>query len=126
MCEGCDWDMKVHLREFNGRKAFYHPVRGDFAPERVFYDVWGNIHYGYVGRAHGVGRGLLVWGSRTFGGGFDAADEITVQRGMDLWDNRGKGLTRLQLRVALVNAIPRLRRATDIHVVPGFGGHTQR
>jgi RHS repeat-associated protein len=124
--DGGDWDYKVQLRRLNGGKGFWHPVPQDPAPERLFYDVWANIHYGYVGRAHRIPRNVLVWGARDFGGGFDAGDEISVRLGMDLWEQRSKWLTLAQLRQAVRNAIPRWRRATDFHVIPPLTGKASR
>src|SRR5690606_8262278 len=53
---GGEWDYKKDLREdlnLHSENDRFLPMRGD--PEhRYFYDIWANIHYGYVGSASGI------------------------------------------------------------------------
>lgn len=49
------WDHKPKLEEKFGLKKsndYYFPIRGDTEHE-YFYDIWSNIHYGFVGSAAG-------------------------------------------------------------------------
>ena len=63
----------------------------------MFYDVWANIHYGYVGRAIGMSEWELFWGQRAaavvLGGVNDAADDLSVKLGMWLWRDFGGHIT---------------------------------
>jgi len=54
----------------------------------VNYDVPGNIHYGWVGRAATIRRWLLLYAaSRVHKGGVDdPKDQNAIRIGMDLWD----------------------------------------
>lgn len=55
------------------------------------YDVWSNIHYGYVGRHAGFGEQALLdsanatWLPGT-GGQLDAADDVAIRIGYDLYN----------------------------------------
>uniref|UniRef100_UPI000491A748 polymorphic toxin type 44 domain-containing protein n=1 Tax=Pseudomonas sp. Ant30-3 TaxID=1488328 RepID=UPI000491A748 len=52
------WDHKPILAEkYNG--VVYHK-QGDYD---YFYDIWSNIHYGYVGRAGGLSESILLDGA---------------------------------------------------------------
>jgi len=56
--QGRKWDHKVPLAEmYNG--VVYHK-QGDYD---YFYDIWSNIHYGYVGRAGGLSESVLLDGA---------------------------------------------------------------
>jgi len=105
--EGGDWDHKPHIRTSftpavtSGEQHWHH-----YNGRLYFYDIWSNIHYGYVGRACGFTRsGLLdgagveqvgsdlvhfrwpsgnssIDGMRRFD---DASDQASVAIGCDLW-----------------------------------------
>jgi hypothetical protein len=56
--QGRKWDHKVPLAEmYDG--VVYHK-QGDYD---YFYDIWSNIHYGYVGRAGGLSESALADGA---------------------------------------------------------------
>jgi hypothetical protein len=110
------WDYKPYLRQTLALDKvsqrtpvpLYFPVRGDTS-HIYFYDLWANIHYGYVGRALGFSALLLHAGAncrqllgaipvvgpplaRNLGrqcGMEDAADYTSEQIGIDLWDRYG-------------------------------------
>lgn len=105
VCEGCDWDHKPELLERLrlGGPDVNFPIRGNTEYELNF-DVWSNIHYGYVGRAAGIPAEVLDhFGQSDAAGGPDAADRISIQIGMDLWDEYGSNLTQDQLRRAVLS-----------------------
>jgi len=54
----------------------------------VNYDVPGNIHYGWVGRAATIRRWLLLFAANRVqkGGVDDPKDQNAIKIGMDLWD----------------------------------------
>ncbi|TAK84013.1 MAG: hypothetical protein EPO09_21120, partial [Aquabacterium sp.] len=99
-----DWDLKVPLGMKLGdvRRT---PVGGDPAPETLFYDVWGNIHYGYVGRAHGIPADVVHAGAETFGGARSVSDWISNEIGIQLWEAHGAALTKTQLASAVLAKI---------------------
>ncbi|MEX5569270.1 polymorphic toxin type 44 domain-containing protein [Pseudomonas syringae] len=52
-----DWDHKPKIhKKFGG---YYHK-QGEY---EYFYDIWSNIHYGYVGRAGGLSESVLADGA---------------------------------------------------------------
>lgn len=69
---------------------FFFPIIGDTAHE-YFYDIWSNIHYGYVGRAAGFDSNTLQTGAGLGGiaGANDAADVLSVSIGTSLWETYG-------------------------------------
>ncbi|MEG4322119.1 MULTISPECIES: S8 family serine peptidase, partial [unclassified Microcoleus] len=86
---------------------FYFPIRGDSEHE-YFYDIWSNIHYGYVGSAVGFDRNTLQLGSfvndlSKFRNPFDlSSDEASIDIGIDLWKIYKLDLTTDQLRDAIL------------------------
>ena len=99
-----EWDHKwqlrtlVDLRRGNWADEYY-PVRGDDNYE-YFYDIWSNIHYGYVGSSIGFDRTTLQYFANIAGyvppkikpiaerffGEYDPGDVISVDIGVELWD----------------------------------------
>ena len=54
------WDHKPHIGKFfPARHPYHHLYHG----RTYYYDIWSNIHYGYVGRACGFTRGELLDGA---------------------------------------------------------------
>jgi hypothetical protein len=92
--------------ELNGYgNGYYFPVREDPRHE-YFYDIWSNIHYGYVGIAAGFDADTLQWAHASrlpFTGGHDPADTVSVQAGIDLWKTRGIALTKNQLHEEILS-----------------------
>ena len=107
------WDYKRPIREMYGEWSFDEPSRRDYN-----FDVWSNLHYGYVGR--GVGFGLWTlkagaggaqyqagtspkgyWERRTdklgdadFLAAFDdPKDQAAIEAGAELWDSFGAAVT---------------------------------
>jgi len=109
-----DWDQKPDIASIfrtyssiSDASLMYMPVRGDSRPERVFYDVWSNIHYGYVGRSMGVPHSWLMTAQMNpFAGVSDPGDNLSVLTGMLLWDYHGSSLTKAQLQAMIVSAMP--------------------
>ena len=88
----------LHLSNSPGGRDFYFPTGGDTHLE-YFYDIWGNIHYGYVGHAAAFSAQELKAVTRELpkvlvGGGDDNAEQL----GVDLWDKYRTGLTVADLR----------------------------
>jgi hypothetical protein len=75
------------------------------------FDMWSNIHFGYVGGSTGLSRGTLQWGAKKFGGVDDAADRISINVGVSLWNRHGNDLRPGHLQSAITQAIPRYEAA---------------
>ncbi len=85
-------------------RAFHFPIRGDLFHE-FFYDIWSNIHYGYVGTRCGFDEQTLQEGAASGlpgAGGNDQGDIISVKIGVDLWRGFGATLSADQLRRAIL------------------------
>jgi Bacterial toxin 44/Domain of unknown function (DUF4150) len=123
---GGDWDHKHTLDRFlhlgadgGGKGDYYFPLRGDTVHE-YYYDIWSNIHYGYVGSAagfspetlqHYAGLGANNWIAELFVGKNDEADVLTTQIGIDLYKEHGSNLTKEQLAEAIQKNLPNLMDA---------------
>ncbi|BDC51539.1 hypothetical protein F183_A38550 [Bryobacterales bacterium F-183] len=110
------WDHKPILRRTLALKKgdMHFPFRGDSKHE-FFYDIWSNVHYGFVGRAAGFSAAVLQAGHHLGGiaGASDPFDDKTVQMGIDLWDTHGTSLSRSQLEQALLDAVPHMLKIQE-------------
>ncbi|WP_211323127.1 polymorphic toxin type 44 domain-containing protein [Amycolatopsis palatopharyngis] len=119
VCENvCEWDHKPKIEamlDLEMKGDYFLPVKGKEDKYELYYDIWSNIHYGYVGRAAGFSGGTLqsAAGSGVPGVGANyVGDEVTVQIGIDLYARyKPNELTAERLQQAVLAAIPRLRRA---------------
>lgn len=116
MAPGQDWDHKPKLPQRYGLRSgddFYFKIPGQ--NKRVFYDIYSNIHYGYVGRATGLDRGTLIRGASLgetlLVGEDDAGEQITMRIDMDLYDRYGPNLTKEQLHQGVMQAISEMEQA---------------
>jgi len=104
--ENCPWDYKPDIRHtFGSRFA----VRGDLAPEMLFLDVFANIHYGYVGRAHKIPAGVLREEAVQFGGADTVSDRVSVDIGIKLWEYAGLTLTKKDIADAVLRNMQTFR-----------------
>jgi hypothetical protein len=93
------WDHKPKLEDKFGLKEsddYYLPIRGDTEHE-YFYDIWSNIHYGYVGSAAGFDSDTLHKFAESGGPGAgktDDGDKLSLQIGIDLWNKYHSNLTK--------------------------------
>lgn len=107
------WDHKPYI----GKTYKYHAY---YQGRTYYYDIWSNIHYGFVGRACGFSRGELLdgagleqIGSDLFRGTWpsaqsgvdglrrfdDASDRLSIQIGIDLHPHVPSVATLLQVLV---------------------------
>lgn len=92
--DGCIWDFK-NSQDFTTDNC---PVNCDdsvtLCGTCFFYDVVGNIHYGWVGRAGRIRRWFLLdqGAAAQEGGVDDPRDVAAIKIGMDLWDGNNKNL----------------------------------
>jgi len=104
---GSTWDHKPKIRDRFSSVAVARPLPRKGKPSRsyyhkfkqhdYFYDVWSNIHYGYVGLSVGFSESLLLKGSTweqnmTPGAiGDDTVDDVTSMKiGFALFHQHGK------------------------------------
>ncbi|MEV6235014.1 polymorphic toxin type 44 domain-containing protein [Saccharopolyspora shandongensis] len=88
---GGEWDHKSWILDMTVEDNTETPIPGTSGEIR--YDMWSNIHYGYVGREAGfsaddlhTGADVADYGTQ---GHTDPADQAAVQFGMDLHEKYG-------------------------------------
>ncbi|KQV17104.1 MULTISPECIES: polymorphic toxin type 44 domain-containing protein [unclassified Kitasatospora] len=120
---GQDWDHKPQLQDrLDLKKAddFYFQVPG--TKDKVFYDIYSNIHYGYVGTAAGMGPDTLIKGATVpvpiLVGKSDPGDVLTMQAGIDLWKKYGKDLTKEQLDAKIREVVAEMKAKNLTQVRP--------
>lgn len=88
---GGPWDHKTRVRELQG--GTFTPLPG--TPGKVSYEIWSNIHYGYVGRDIGFPAAVLHAGANGADllehGQVDRGDQAAVQIGIELRNKYGPG-----------------------------------
>lgn len=123
---GSTWDHKPKIRDrFSSvavarplprkgkpSKSYYHKFKQHY----YFYDVWSNIHYGYVGLSVGFSEALLLKGSgweqnMTPGAiGDDTLDDVTSMKiGFSLFKEYGKYAENLTVK----NILDALKKTPD-------------
>jgi RHS repeat-associated protein len=106
VCAGCNWDLKIYLRNnvnhdaidnhtaVTGEAPYYAKVN---ASKQIFLNVWGNIFFGYVGRAAEFTAQNLKMGVNAAGlisSSFNnPGNVIQRQMGYDLFTNHPNSLS---------------------------------
>ncbi|MEU8543079.1 polymorphic toxin type 44 domain-containing protein [Streptomyces sp. NPDC048717] len=113
---GQDWDHKPQLQERYDLQTlddYYFKQPG--TSRKVLYDIYSNIHYGYVGRAAGFDADTLIKGASVgetmLTGDDDQGDQITMRVGIDLYDKYGESMTEEQLRQGIDDAVEQMEQA---------------
>lgn len=120
---GGEWDHKPKLStmlEFDGNEPPTFPIPGDDEHE-YNYDIWSNIHYGYVGMAAGFNSLELRSGAIAADRDYVPADDLSVRIGIELWEEYGPNLTPEQLHQAILDhkeEYLRIQDETNIVVRP--------
>lgn len=97
---GMQWDHKAWILAHYGRFSY------DSATKRLYmYDIWSNVHYGFVGAAASFTAWELTAGAGaanlmsslgasliTYGQADDPRDQAAIRLGIDLWLKYGRGL----------------------------------
>lgn len=89
-----------------GSTVYVFPIVGD-ANYLYYHDLWGNIHYGYVGRFIGFTEKDVLYGSalnnvrNQVSGSSARDDQLSVQIGVDLYDAYGEHLSLAALTDAI-------------------------
>jgi hypothetical protein len=107
------WDHKPILEErlgLDGQNDYY--FKDPNGKRSVYYDIWSNIHYGYVGRASGFNRSDLDEGAQVpiIAGKTDPGDIYTVKVGMDLYDKYGPNITEQQFQQEVKKSLDEMER----------------
>lgn len=103
------WDHKPQIRQYFGPGAqggsngatfnsYWYTMPND--PYEMYYDIWSNIHYGYVGMQAGFPAAMLREAHQHIGT-TDAGDEHAVNLGILLWQQNGVNLSEATFRNAL-------------------------
>jgi Bacterial toxin 44 len=105
---GADWDHKPEIiRGCNLVGGDMHfPIFGDTTHE-WFFDIWSNIHYGYVGASVGFSESTLLTGANAgefFGaGGNDPVDDAMAKIGFRMWQRHGADIGEHQIASEVVS-----------------------
>lgn len=118
------WDHKPRLEAELGLNGdpddpadddYYYAIRGNTTDE-LYYDVWSNIHYGYVGMSAGFSADLIRLGHQLeSAGSFDEADVLSVEIGIELWQTYGTNLTAEHLHQPILANIETYRQIREQH-----------
>ena len=130
------WDYKVNINKAFGSYA-YDQENGNL----YRFDIWGNVHYGYIGRAIGFSEELLLNAAglaQAMSDGksysdissharagtlyqMDAPeDQVAIRIGMNLWKAKGKNVTADDVIHGLRNNVGELKKANAdaVHDAP--------
>ncbi|MFI5709547.1 RHS repeat-associated core domain-containing protein [Kribbella sp. NPDC051620] len=104
----CKWDHKPKLEaRYNIRSASqaYWAVPG--RPNAVSYDIWSNIHYGYVGAKAGFGSFTLQMGARfpVLSGKNDFGDAMSIAAGIKMYRRYGADMTESEFQEGVSNLV---------------------
>ncbi|GAA2218149.1 RHS repeat-associated core domain-containing protein [Micromonospora olivasterospora] len=126
VCQDCPWDQKPELQKLFGMDladldSLMMDVPG--TKLRVNYDVWSNIHYGYVGTHIGIDRQALVAAqnlpSNPVTGRRDQSDAMAVDIGIRLRQQYGpRELTQELVVAALMDSLPAIQATGERKVLP--------
>ena len=99
-----EWDHKPKIRPVWGAVN-----RLGNEPVAYGYDVWSNLHYGYVGHAAGFSLEELVWGSEAAqqadtGEEDDLRDQVSISEGYDLYEQESESVSAADL-VAILDRL---------------------
>jgi len=92
------WDKLPKAANINvtNHDDLWFPIQGDNQFE-YYYDIWSNIHYGYVGSSIGFDAGTLQTGALiddVLKWNLDPSDIASIQLGIYLWETYGNSLTK--------------------------------
>lgn len=132
---GAPWDYKKAVRNEYGKWSA-DPKRGVV----YYFDIWGNIHFGYIGTAIGFAESRLLEGAgvahaiennsasftqivsalikgdaRKFD---DPSDQVAIRIGIGLWKRYGAGVTGKQILTAVRRSRRKLRHGDAKELKP--------
>jgi hypothetical protein len=104
------------LRQAWSDDDFYFPLRGDTQHE-YYYDIWSNIHYGYVGTSLGFDRKTLQDAANSGwpgAGTNDQSDIVSTDIGINLWNKYGLSITEDIITQSILDKKDELNRTDQI------------
>ncbi|MER8046747.1 ricin-type beta-trefoil lectin domain protein [Streptomyces sp. NPDC094032] len=114
---GSDWDHKPKLKNMMNLSTssdYYFTVPG--GEDEAYYDVWSNVHYGFVGMAEGFEQSYLeggaqaaIPGSEFFVGKTDIGDITSVRQGVEMFKKYGTEMTREQFHQGMLDTISAMK-----------------
>jgi RHS repeat-associated protein len=128
---GGDWDHKPKLKDMMHLRTepdYFFKVPG--SDDEAFYDVWSNVHYGFVGKQAGFsdqdledGASASFPGASVFVGATDAGDRVSVRQGIEMFKAYGTGMTREQFHQGMLDTIAAMKATpgTDNQIRPSTG-----
>ncbi|MEV4760545.1 polymorphic toxin type 44 domain-containing protein [Micromonospora sp. NPDC049559] len=112
---GARWDHKGEIGQKWGKDglldtgAYWFPVPG--TRYLLSYEVWSNLHYGYIGRAAGLTEPELRLGHQLPGTGrTDDGDRAMVELGLRLYRAHPVTVTEDDIRRVILDALPELTK----------------
>jgi hypothetical protein len=123
---GADWDQKQEILDMLGPGTTgWMAMRGGPQPSSINFDVWSNIHYGYVGMAHGIPAEILQAGQQFAAWIWSTpedADNYEVDLGIELYRAHPSGVSKGDVQDLLVRHWARLKDYGMVRL--GNGGQT--
>ncbi|MCP2169713.1 polymorphic toxin type 44 domain-containing protein [Goodfellowiella coeruleoviolacea] len=108
------WDHKPILEDRYGMETKNeYDLKVPGQNKKVSYDIWSNIHYGYVGRSAGFPSELLERAATMDIPGVgrtDEGDKMTVRLGIELYEKYGPNLTKEQFQQEVDRTIQEMER----------------
>jgi hypothetical protein len=114
-----EWDHKHKIEVLLGidtpdKLDDKHYLQQPGTNRRVYYDIWSNIHFGYIGRVAKIPTDVLIFfaelGTADTGQN-DDGDEITMRGGAALYDRYGPNMTTEQFEAGVLDIINQLDAA---------------
>ncbi|NGO79886.1 hypothetical protein G6045_30130 [Streptomyces sp. YC504] len=106
---GARWDHKGVLAKKFDLDSDSRTGIADGKKGRLLFDVWSNIHYGYIGSAAGFSRAELISASNVKISGVgqtDGGDNVSVNIGVNLYRDYGADMTIHDLHREIINTVP--------------------
>lgn len=114
------WDHKPKLKKMFDLRTepdYFFKVPG--TDDEAFYDIWSNVHYGFVGKEGGFsdkeledGATAAFPGASIFNGGTDAGDVISVRQGIEMYNKYGNGMTKEQFHQGMLDTVAAMKNKT--------------
>ncbi|MFF7438589.1 ricin-type beta-trefoil lectin domain protein [Streptomyces sp. NPDC008122] len=117
--DGGPWDHKGKLKNMMSLSTssdYFFTVPG--GEDEAYYDIWSNVHYGFVGTAAGFdektlqdGAGGKIPGTGFLTGKTDNGDIASVHMGVEMYRKYGTGMTREQFHQGMLDTVTAMKSA---------------
>jgi RHS repeat-associated protein len=124
---GGPWDLKIYLgRHKNhdidgqspekGEMDYYTRVTND---KQIYFNVWGNVFFGYIGMAEGFPGWLLEQASEAQGGTINSpGNKLERQMGYDMWNRWHTHYSKSEIRQEILWGLGTMNRYCDVETYP--------